>query len=144
MIPRNRNFRRPQAKPPPPVKIKKPVHICGHGPNLSEPCRACFRGQSRRRIKALRTRTNERLPDNAVFHAEYDAGIVLWTGTLTIGEVVYEAKAHGVHHLLKRLGQIHREAVNPQHETEGTGNGNGQQESGNGQERPPAVGTATA
>lgn len=52
-----------------------------------------------------------RLPDGSRFTAVYDAASTQWTGTLTIGDAVFERRASGLKPLLDRLDDAYRETI---------------------------------
>jgi hypothetical protein len=116
---------RPAAgAPPQPAKASKPKSVqadaklvitrsCGHkiGVNYLQQsvCEGCAR--CARKKKPPRRPTVERLPDNSRFDVLYDAATLTWTGTLTIGEKVFEAQAGAVFRLLGVLDKMYRDSL---------------------------------
>ena len=134
----NRPKPKPPASPPSPpprpaaqegAKPKKPEPVtadgnaiieqaCGHRISVrylqQRPCDGCCarnRSRQQARRQAKRSAKRNRLPDNACFHVLYDATTESWTGTLTIGDKVFEAQARAVFRLLATLDTMYRDSV---------------------------------
>jgi len=110
--------KKPKKKKPEPVEADGKHTItqaCGHRIGVrfmqQRPCAECTRRNRRNRQQARHQalkRVQGRLPDNACFHVLYDAASTTWTGTLTVGEKVFEVQASGVFNVLTKLDTMYR------------------------------------
>jgi hypothetical protein len=73
-------------------------------------CPGCV-SKARRQRQGKQKATQGRLPDGAAFLVIFDATAQQWTGTLTVGTLVFEDQAGRVFALLERLDALYRKAV---------------------------------
>jgi hypothetical protein len=85
----------------------------GVGFLASVDCRGCSNARRKARMEARaanqdRRQQIPRLPNGSNFNVTYDAATEIWTGTLTVEGVTFQATASAVFQLLKQLDQLYR------------------------------------